>query len=63
MRILAMLLIGMFIMGCAHVPPGQIKKLTAPGQIKKVTGVNPMAAKKVDVDVKVKDSDVKVKVK
>jgi len=61
MRILAVILIGMFVMGCAHVPPGQIKKLSAPGQIKKVTGVNPKAAKKVDV--KVKNANAKVKVK
>jgi hypothetical protein len=45
MRSLLLVLIVLFIFGCRHVPPGQIKKQTAPGQIQKNTGYNPASGK------------------
>lgn len=44
-KLLLVILVGAFVAGCAHVPPGQIKKETAPGQIQKHTGYNPASGK------------------
>jgi len=45
MRRLLLLLVAVFVLGCASIPPGQIKKETAPGQIQKETGYNPASGK------------------
>lgn len=45
MRSLLLVFVVLFIVGCCHIPPGQIKKQSAPGQIQHHTGYNPASGK------------------
>jgi len=45
-RVLAVVVLGLFLVGCTcHIPQGQVKKETTPGHIMQDTGYNPASGK------------------